>query len=441
MQPQVPKPQKPLKAQLSGIWDAIRRHPYMKLSALLIAAAFWAVVIASDPSLLIEKTITGATVAVQGAEPLKNRSYIVTTDLTSKPITVKMRVKVKASDVNRVTAESFSPQVNLAQITGAGKQKVKVTAAYTNLGTVVSFEPEFIEVDVEPYTSRPRIPLTVEMQGAASESVWLGEPSTDLSQVTVNGPESLVRAVRRAVVTLPLSGLSAERPEDSIASPIELRDENNQPIVSPLLRISSESINVDSARISVSVYPMRDIPVSLESAVVGSPSHGYTLGDVRVSPATVKVAAPQDVLDTIDALHVVNPIDISDQQTSQVHNSSLRRVDGVVNVSVGEVVVEADVIQAKHVHTYGGLPVTVMGLGEGLSARLSRSEMSVVITGDYQSVEPLTSGSIHLFVDATGLSEGVHTVMVDCSVDGTDAFAFTPEVSRLTLTLTKTAVY
>lgn len=67
MQPEAPQNPRNVRDHLRRALRVIRRHPFMKLAALLLAIVFWVVVIASDPSLLIEKTFTDAVVTVPGA--------------------------------------------------------------------------------------------------------------------------------------------------------------------------------------------------------------------------------------------------------------------------------------------------------------------------------------------------------------------------------------
>lgn len=92
-------------------------------------------------------------------------------------------------------------------------------------------------------------------------------------------------------------------------------------------------------------------------------------------------------------------------------------------------------MQAEHVHTYQDLEITVMNLDPSLTAKLSRSSMSAVLSGQYEDVEGLTADDIHLYVDAQGLGEGVYMADVLCRVDGTQAYTFTPESAQVTLTL------
>ncbi|MDR0896496.1 MAG: hypothetical protein LBN04_01440 [Oscillospiraceae bacterium] len=432
-----PEKKAAIPALIERIVGPLRRHTVSKLGAVLIAIIFWAVVIASDPALEIEKTFPAAAVTVQGVETLRSRGYTVVTDLTGEPLTVRMRVEVTQSNYARATAESFSPRLDLSQITGAGLQRVRIAAAYSTYGTVVSFDPEYVEVMVEPYVTNNRVPVVIEQTGASAAPLWVDAPLSDPAQVTVSGPQSVVDQVKRAVVELPLNSLSAERPQDSLSAPLILQDGSGNPIDTSQLRITSESVGIQTVRINVDVYPTRDIPIDIESAVVGAPAHGYRLGEVRISPESVNVAASAEVLNAMEKAFLQNPIDISGLSEGVTRTVSLAAMPATEHRVLNEVTVEVEILPAEHVHTYNDLPVTVMGLSPNLTARLNQRTMSAVISGLYPLVEGLSAESIHLYVDATGLPEGVYTAEVHCRVDGVDDYAFEPELPMLTLTLTE----
>lgn len=439
MQPETPPKESTGKALLLRIWNALHRRPLQKLAALLIAFAFWAVVIASDPNRLTEKVILNAPVTVSGQDTLRARGLTVLDDIATGAITVKMRVQVKQSDYDKATADVFTPRLELAsQITqdGAG-QKVYFSVPSNTYGTVLSFEPEYVTLDVETYSSRSRVPIVVEQIGASASSIWINNPAADPAQVAVSGPKSLVDQVRRAVVRLPLSSLSEMRPQDIVTSQIELQDASGNPISSPLIRITNESINVDSVQIHVDVYPMKEIPVHKESAVTGIPGHGYELKDVRIVSETVGVAADADILAEIESLYVVDPISIAGATESVVEPAMLKSIPGIAHMAMSEVMIEADIVPATHIHQHNDRPVSIKGISPGLVGKLSRSEMDVVISGDYDKVQGLVGDDINLYVDAAGLGEGVHLLDVKCFVNGTDAFEYEPEYVQITLTLSK----
>lgn len=411
----------------------------MKLSAVLIAIVFWAVVIASDPTLIREKTILNAPVAVSGQEALHGRGLIVMDDLTSGTITVKMRTEVNQANYANASAETIVPRLDLlSQVSQPGRQRVYFTMSPNSIGKVISFEPEYVELDVEAYTSRSRVPVVVQRAGESATPIWVGTEITDPSQVAVSGPKSLVDQIQRAVVILPMNSLSPLRTHDSLSALLELQDASGNPITSPLLRITNDSIPVDSIRIDMDVYPVSDVPVQTESAVTGTPAHGYILASVRITPETVAIAADQDVLSELDALYVSAPLDISGLRESVTTTATLRSVAGTVHAALTEVTIEAEIVPAIHRHTYIDMPLTIMGLDPTLEPKLSHEEMDVLISGAYDQVQALRAGDITLFIDATGLDEGVHLLDVQCTINGTEAFDFAPELPKVTLTLKDT---
>lgn len=438
MQPNVPQDNKSIRSQLRHSLQVLYRHPFVKLSALLLAIVFWAAVIASDPTLPMEKIIPNAQVSVQGLEALRNRGYTIMTDLSSNPIFVKMRVEVAKSNYEKATAESIAPRLELSQqIDGPGRYKLKFSTTSSMVNTI-SFEPEYIEIDVEAYTPRKLVSITAKQVGETEEPLWANAVTIDPTQLVLSGPKSLVDKVRRAVATLDLSSLSADLLNESMTLPFELQDADGNVINSPLLRTTSDGAAINSVIVSVNALPTREIPVSVESAVRGVPQHGYMLSGVDITPSSVTVAAPQEVLDSLKEMHVSAPISITGANESKIDTLTLRGFSGVSHLSVSEVTVEAKIVPAEHVHTYGNLDVTVMGLAPDLDAKLSRNQMCAVISGLYKDVESLKAEDIHLYIDATGLGEGTHTVDVQCRVDGTSAYSVELEMPQLLLSLAAT---
>lgn len=434
--PEVPEKNRPLRELLFKIWRSIRVRPLQKLAAVLIAIVFWMIVVAGDPSIIIERTIQNAPVSIDGEAALRSRGLIVTDDL-SGTITVKMRISVKRSDYERATVEYFTPRIDLdSQITQVGQnQQAAITVPVNSIGEVLSLEPESIPINVENYTW-DRVPVVVEYAGETSSPLWFSTPALDPSYITVNGPESLVSQIERAVVTLPLNSLSENRPSDSLSAELELQDASNNPVSSPLLRVVNGDVTINSARINLTVYPMKEIPVSVEEITSGVPAHGYEVKNIQISPNAVSAAATRDTLDKIDALYLQNPISIADIKESTTISVPLMRISGVQHMAVDEVTVTIVIGPAKHVHTHTDMPVSVYGVDSSLEMRLSHDVMDVIIWGDYDKVQSLKAENITLYVDATGLGEGVHMLDVMCLVNGIDAYEFTTEIPRVTLTLT-----
>lgn len=434
MQAPVPETQKKADSRMKLIWKRVRRHPFLKLTAVLIAILFWMIVIASDPTLERQKEMT-ATISVTGADTLRSRGYVVTDDLTSSPITVNITAKVTQGNYDRATAASFSPRLDLSQITSDGQQEVSFSAGYSTYGEIQSFEPKSMTVNVERYITRSRVPVVVRVTGEMPQGLWRSATSCDPNLVSVSGPASLVEQVRRAVVELPLEGLSADMEDCQVTSPVTLETADGQTISSPLIRITFESVTVDSASIECSVLPTRSVAVDAASAITGTPAHGYEVGEIRVSPETVTVADSAEALKNLEAMFVQSPVDVTGATEDLLVTVPLAGATAHSYCSAREVAVSVTIRPATHTHTYNDLPVQVENLGPGLKAALSRAKLGAVLSGAYQDMESLKAANIHLYVDAQGLAAGVYNVEVQCRVDGAESYDFTPQQQTLTLTI------
>ncbi|MDD7447495.1 MAG: CdaR family protein [Clostridiales bacterium] len=434
MQAPVPETQKKADSRMKLIWKRVRRHPFLKLTAVLIAILFWMIVIASDPTLERQKEMT-ATISVTGADTLRSRGYVVTDDLTSSPITVNITAKVTQGNYDRATAASFSPRLDLSQITSDGQQDVSFSAGYSTYGEIQSFEPKSMTVNVERYITRSRVPVVVRVTGEMPQGLWRSATSCDPNLVSVSGPASLVEQVRRAVVELPLEGLSADMEDCQVTSPVTLETADGQTISSPLIRITFESVTVDSASIECSVLPTRSVAVDAASAITGTPAHGYEVGEIRVSPETVTVADSAEALKNLEAMFVQSPVDVTGATEDLLVTVPLAGATAHSYCSAREVAVSVTIRPATHTHTYNDLPVQVENLGPGLKAALSRAKLGAVLSGAYQDMESLKAANIHLYVDAQGLAAGVYNVEVQCRVDGAESYDFTPQQQTLTLTI------
>ena len=250
---------------------------------------------------------------------------------------------------------------------------------------MVSFEPAYLELEVEPYTSRSRVPVvTVQTgeneEGGAVARFGVHRPfQRDGQRPEVaggrcaprGGDDSAGRSFLRALY-------------DSLSSVIELQDAQGNAIVSPLLRITNESITVDSVRVDVHVYPTKQCRQRGKRGDGRAGAWLYAGRGARYA-ADRLVAGDAEVLAGLDVLHVASPLDVSGQSVSQLGSSALSDVETLVYRAAEDVIIEAQIVQAEHVHTYQDLEITVMNLDPSLTAKLSRSSMSAVLSGSMRT--------------------------------------------------------
>lgn len=435
-----PKRNNAPRGPFRGLRDMMARivgsKRFLLLASLLVAVLTWSVLVASDTTLTRPKTFQNVSVSVIGEATLKSRGFIVMDDLEELVSGVRMTVEVTQANYNRVSGTSYNPHFDLTDVTGVGENTLEIAYSSQIYGPVISCEPSTITVNVERYMTR-RVPVVLEMVGFAPEDVYLDSYRTDPTMLSVSGPQSLVTSVARAVAKLDLSTLSTDRASDRTALDVELQDASGAVIVSDKLEITNQTVITDSVIVDTEVVPAAMVPLELDGLVTGEPAEGYALENVYVEQDALRVAAKQEILGSIEFITIDQPLDISGATGNVSGYAKLKKLTGIENTLPGEIAVTAEIAEKSIERTLRAVEIDVEGVEDGLSAKLSARQSTVQLTGAYSFIEALTSEDVRLFVDASGLSEGKHTLPVQIGIDNAQDFTCALSVPEVTVTLTQ----
>ena len=436
-----PKRNNAPRGPFRGLRDMMARivgsKRFLLLASLLVAVLTWSVLVASDTTLTRPKTFQNVSVSVIGEATLKSRGFIVMDDLDDLVSGVRMTVEVTQANYNRVSGTSYNPHFDLTEVTGVGENTLEIAYSSQIYGPVISCEPSTITVNVERYMTR-RVPVVLEMVGFAPEDVYLDSYRTDPTMLSVSGPQSLVTSVARAVAKLDLSTLSTDRASDRTALDVELQDASGAVIVSDKLEITNQTVITDSVIVDTEVVPAAMVPLELDSLVTGEPAEGYELANVYVEQDALRVAAKQEILGSIEFITVDQPLDISGATGNVSGYVKLKKLTGIENTLPGEIAVTAEIAEKSIERTLRAVDIDVEGVEDGLSAKLSDRQSTVQLTGAYSFIDALSREDVRLFVDASGLSEGKHTLPVQIGIDNAQDFTCALSVPEVTVTLTQT---
>ena len=286
-----------------------------KLIALLAAIFLWAGLISQDPTLTRERTFTGVTISVTGQDSMKRNGYIVISDLDALRRDATMRVEVPQMQYDNVSVSTYNPRIDLTRIKETGKQTLKVvTTTSSTYGSVTEIDPETIDIQVEEYITRYRIPVLVYTSGEAPKGFYATTPSVDPPVVAISGPRSLVEKIVRAEVTLDQSSLPARAGVVRTAVPFKLVDTKGNEVANKLIEVTSESVLLDSVIIEQTLYASKVLDLSQVGLVTGQPAEGYEIKTVTITPSTI-TAAGRDrslaALDTRQNSHLSRQVPVS----------------------------------------------------------------------------------------------------------------------------------
>ena len=310
------------------LWKGISGNFPLKIISVLIAILLWNYVITTDTSITRSKTITGLTGYISGQSSL-NTTYglALAEDPSEKLNGISVVLQVSKSEYSRANADSIQVMLDLTGVRTAGTQSVSLKAI-TNYGHVQRIIPESLTLEFETIDSRS-IPVNVELTDE-SENLWYNVTRSNPSVLTVKGAASVVQSITSAEVLLSAEDRSASFTQ---AAPFTLFDVEGNEVASSMLERSASSVSV-----SVDVYPMKSIPIStdLDSVVTGSPAEGLYVESVKMQPASLTVAAEQEILDEVSVLHV-DPIDVSGAAQSFNTRTAVSALSSFKFVSASEV--------------------------------------------------------------------------------------------------------
>ena len=304
-----------LNALSYGLRHLLLHNGWLKAIAVLISVVLWAGLISQDEAITRDKTFQNVAVSVSGAEALKSNSLIVVSDLDELLDDVTITAAVPQKQYERAEASIYNVRLDLSRIKGTGEQEVKLQSTNSSTyGKVTSINPSSVKVQVEDYIVRQRIPVSVPpFEGEIPDGWYMSTPSVDPALIAVSGPGSIVQNISRARAYI--------KPEDSewkegqilTSSEIVLSNRMGEVVDSPLLRITSSSLTIDSVLIELNILPSKTFETAELIRTTGTAASGYTIKNIRISPETVTVAAREEVLEQMNDLSL-------DRNTINVEN-------------------------------------------------------------------------------------------------------------------------
>lgn len=419
-----------VKEALRLLGKALKHNWQWKVCSLFVAVIIWSVLISQDATLTRVKTFENVTLSVVGQDTLKSRGYVVISDLDELP-EVKLNADVPQLQYGAAAASTYYARVDLSRITQAGEQSVPIS--YTNssaYGAVSSISPASVDVVVDEYVTRYRIPLSVKTTGELQSGYWADTASVDPGTINISGARSLVSQVRSAKVTLDLSTITVDEKEQSLALPISLYDQSGNEIDSSDIRMTSDSLTLDSATVSVKIYEQSTIGVSGLVNIIGEPAEGYKLASVSVVPQTMLVAGDESALSLVSEIFASASVDISGCDRSFLATVPINIPDGAVYTSTKKIVVSVVIEPVIASKTFKNVPVSLVNVPEGLSGKLSIKRCDVVVTGAQLWLAKVTASELTAVADASEAT--VETVSLPLSADyaGSDPSGFVSALAQ-----------
>ncbi len=406
-------------------WAVLSRNIGLKVLSLAFAVLLWSYVVATNPSITRNKTVTGLTAYMSGQATLNAYRLALASDPGSALNGITVTLEVPQAEYAYVSPDNVQVTLDMASVRSAGTQSVPLRAT-TSYGKVLRILPDSLTLSFESLDSRS-VPVNVTLAGTDSK-LWYTKNRINPQQLTISGAASVVQRISSASVTVDVT----DRKENyTTAAPYVLYDSEGEEIPQAMLDCSASSITV-----GINIYPTRELAVSnnVEDVLTGQPAEGYVIESITMQPETVIVAADQELLDSLDVL-LVEPIDVEGASQSFSRRVALSPLADIKYTSAEQVYVTVQIAEETSSTRLDNVELAFIGQDDTLALTWHREAFSVRATGPKSRIEALENQRVVATVDLSGLKAGSYGVPLVFPEEEYPDITFEPEPATVRVTL------
>ncbi len=296
---------------------------------------------------------------------------------------------------------------------GTGFHRVPVEARGFGGDVNVKLERDTVEIYIDRKQT-VEVPVSVNLlnKDQLPEGLVVGDAEIEPTTVNVSGGASRIQNVKE--ITLNVDVANQGQTFTRELSPTIL-DANGNPL--------NVTVEPNIIRVTVPVYEQSAI-IPIEAVTTGEVADEFRLVDTLLADTEVRVFAPLEVLERIESVETA-PIDLDELDKSGKVTTTLRLPEGATALDQKEVDVQLLIRGIDDTRDDTGeltervrltVPVTVRGYDRTNYTLRVPDVVSVTLSGKRSLLESITSNSISVTLDLTGLPSGLHGVDVDYEV-------------------------
>ena len=375
----------------------------IQVTCLIVSVILWALIMINDQVHMTD-TIKSVPVTIQNLSALEN-SNLVLMNPDKDNFTVNINVEGQPNVISSLKRGDFSAYINVyGFVEGISNATIEIIAP--NGVKVLNTSPTHIACNIEGVISKV-IDVTIQYEGTQAGNYYRALPISNPSSVKITGPRSVVNSADMAIATVNI----ANAIDDVVRTvPVRIYDGTDTEIFM--------SSPVENVQVTVPVYPMKY--VRLMPNVTGVPEEGCQLTNVTVNPERIRIAARQDILDTINELQLAE-LDITDASRNIISSRDILNTNGlilldltttpVVNATIDKIVEKELVFEPSE--------ISFINVKEGHEVVLSeaQTDITVIVTGPSGVVNQLKKDELTLTVDMEGKDIGIHGVTIVCTTE------------------------
>ncbi len=372
----------------------------IQITCLVVSVILWMIImVETNPPL--ENTYTNIPVTIRNLSALEN-SNLVMLNTDKDNITVNVKVKGYNEQLNKINKSDFSAYIDVLGYS-EGITNAKVEIVGPNGVEIANIYPSQIACNIEGIISRV-MDVTVQFEGSQAADYYKSTPLSNPSSVKITGPRSVVNSANLAVATVNIDGVKANLTK---TVPVRIYNGTDTEIFM--------SLPTGNVEVTVPVYPTKY--VELIPTIKGAPEEGYQVASVTVKPEKIKIAARQDVLDTIKQLDLAE-LDITGAYNNILSSKEILNATGVTildltTTPVVNVVVEK-IIEKQFVFLKSDIQFASVKEGNIVNLEDPTGEVTVTVVGTSSIVNSLKKSDLIIAADLSQAVTGQNSVLIKC---------------------------
>ena len=357
------------------------------LFAIMLAILLWGwVTTQDDPE--IERPFAAITPAI-----INKADNLVILDEAKIP-SITVMVRGPRSELNRLTTLDLPVEIDLGEIKSPTSANMEVRARVVgHRGVrVTGTAPETVGISTDLLVAKT---FTLEIEkGQPILPYSVGNVDPNPKQLEVRGPQSQISQIARVVLPV---GLGDRRDNFEAQFTPEARNTAGTRINGVTLEPGSVTATVTVERIGRTV--------SIVPNIQGTPADGYRVGNPRISPPSITIDGPSDLLAQLIVISTI-PIDVSGKRGAfSVYDVALNLPTGTRVIDRNTINVEVPIEAELQQQQIGGVKVNVL-VDAGFRATVTPSEIAVTLSGPRERIRQLSAGEVTAQVDLRGSGAG-----------------------------------
>ena len=405
---------------MNFIKSALTHNIGLKIGAFFAALLLWIIVVnVDDPSQ--SKTFT-TNVQMLNEEVLLDQGKYYT--IPENGNTVSFRVTAKRSIMERLSPSDFTATADFNNLENDSRIPVEIVANRYSASVGISSNQKYIYLEIGEEMEQKFV-ISGEYSGNPADGFAVGEISVKPNVMTISGPAELVAAIDRVEAVCDVSGMNTDITESVVPT---LLNAAGDVVDSTKLTLSETTVDVTVQMLSVKT-------VGVDIDTTGELPGGLTLQSVTVNPDKIDIMGSPEVINGVTALLI--PADVIDLSTVTASVDTVVDIrtylpDGVSLVNSADAQISVSISLDEVAEKTLSVPtanLTIQNLDPEYTAEFMNSNIVVKLTGTQSQLDSISATEVAGFVDASGLSEGRHTVSVTLNLDeGITSSAVTTQI-------------